>query len=106
MPALRQYALLGEAANELRRRTMSVLRVAFLSGGQTADVAQTISALTAVAPEADVMGVNDRSQLARAEAQVLVPMEYSGFLWAVLFGWLFFAEQVSPFTIAGSSTIA
>src|SRR3546814_20390404 len=25
---------------------------------------------------------------ARAEAQVLVPVEYTGFLWAALFGWL------------------
>jgi S-adenosylmethionine uptake transporter len=32
---------------------------------------------------------------ARAEAQALVPLEYSGFLWAALFGWLFFAETVT-----------
>ncbi|KZY21467.1 permease, partial [Erythrobacter sp. HI0037] len=32
---------------------------------------------------------------ARAEAQVLVPLEYSGFLWASLFGWLFFAEELT-----------
>ena len=38
---------------------------------------------------------------ARAEAQVLVPVEYSGFLWAALFGWLFFAETVTAPTIAG-----
>lgn len=38
---------------------------------------------------------------ARAEAQVLVPMEYSGFLWAALFGWLLFAEPVSWTTLAG-----
>ena len=30
---------------------------------------------------------------ARAEAQVLVPLEYSGFLWASLFGWIFFTEK-------------
>ncbi|WP_340587389.1 DMT family transporter [Erythrobacter alti] len=38
---------------------------------------------------------------ARAEAQVLVPVEYSGFLWAALFGWLFFREAVTVTTIAG-----
>ena len=38
---------------------------------------------------------------ARAEAQALLPVEYSGFCWAALFGWLFFAESVSPGTIAG-----
>ena len=38
---------------------------------------------------------------ARAEAQALVPVEYSGFLWAALFGWLFFAEAVSVPVIVG-----
>lgn len=42
---------------------------------------------------------------ARAEAQVLVPMEYSGFLWAVLFGWLFFREPVTATTVAGTALI-
>ena len=31
---------------------------------------------------------------ARAEAQILVPLEYSAFLWAALFGWLVFAEPL------------
>lgn len=38
---------------------------------------------------------------ARAEAQVLVPVEYTGFLWAALFGWLFFREAVTLPTIVG-----
>lgn len=42
---------------------------------------------------------------ARAEAQVLVPMEYSGFLWAILFGWLFFRETVEPVTVLGTVLI-
>lgn len=42
---------------------------------------------------------------ARAEAQVLVPMEYTGFLWASLFGWLFFAEQVTLATLGGTLLI-
>lgn len=42
---------------------------------------------------------------ARAEAQALVPVEYSGFLWASLFGWMFFAERVSAPTIAGTALI-
>jgi drug/metabolite transporter (DMT)-like permease len=42
---------------------------------------------------------------ARAEAQVLVPIEYTGFLWAALFGWLFFGETVSPATLAGAALI-
>jgi S-adenosylmethionine uptake transporter len=42
---------------------------------------------------------------ARAEAQVLVPLEYSGFLWASLFGWLFFAEQLTLPTVIGTAII-
>ena len=42
---------------------------------------------------------------ARAEAQSLVPMEYSGFLWAALFGWLFFQETITMETIAGAMMI-
>ena len=42
---------------------------------------------------------------ARAEAQSLVPMEYSGFLWAALFGWMFFREPISTATIAGTVLI-
>ena len=42
---------------------------------------------------------------ARAEAQHLAPVEYSGFIWAAAFGWLFFAEPVRPFTIVGAAMI-
>lgn len=42
---------------------------------------------------------------ARAEAQVLIPVEYTGFVWAALFGWLFFAEKVTLTTIAGTAMI-
>ncbi len=42
---------------------------------------------------------------ARAETQVLVPLEYSGFLWASLFGWLFFREAVTWTTVSGTLCI-
>lgn len=42
---------------------------------------------------------------ARAEAQVLVPVEYTGFAWAALFGWLLFAESVEFATMAGAALI-
>ncbi|WP_291180466.1 DMT family transporter [Erythrobacter sp.] len=42
---------------------------------------------------------------ARAEAQVLVPLEYSSFFWASLFGWLFFAEELTPPTVIGTLII-
>ena len=42
---------------------------------------------------------------ARAEAQVLIPVEYTGFVWAAIFGWLFFAEPVTVWTTAGTALI-
>ncbi len=42
---------------------------------------------------------------ARAEAQVLVPIEYSSFAWASALGWVFFAESVSATTLAGTVLI-
>lgn len=42
---------------------------------------------------------------ARAETQVLVPIEYTAFLWAALFGWLLFDEKLGPASIAGTALI-
>lgn len=42
---------------------------------------------------------------ARAEAQALVPLEYSGFLWAALFGWLMFDEGVTWPVLLGAGLI-
>lgn len=42
---------------------------------------------------------------ARAEAQVLVPIEYSGFLWASVLGWVFFNEVPGLATWAGTALI-
>jgi drug/metabolite transporter (DMT)-like permease len=42
---------------------------------------------------------------ARAEAQTLVPIEYSGFLWASVLGWLFFNELPGLATWAGTALI-
>jgi S-adenosylmethionine uptake transporter len=42
---------------------------------------------------------------ARAEASYLAATEYTAFLWAALFGWMFFDERVSPFTLAGAALI-
>jgi S-adenosylmethionine uptake transporter len=42
---------------------------------------------------------------ARAGAAYLSSSEYSGFIWAAIFGWLLFDERVSPFTLAGAALI-
>jgi S-adenosylmethionine uptake transporter len=42
---------------------------------------------------------------ARAEAQVLVPVEYTAFLWSGLLGYWVFGERVSLYTLAGAALI-
>ena len=42
---------------------------------------------------------------ARAEAQALVPLEYTMFIWGALFGWLVFGETIGWTTLAGAGLI-
>lgn len=42
---------------------------------------------------------------ARAQATYLAPTEYTGFLWATLWGWVVFGEKVSLYTLAGAALI-
>ena len=42
---------------------------------------------------------------ARAEAQALLPLEYTAFVWAALAGWFWFQEAVTGATIAGAALI-
>ncbi len=42
---------------------------------------------------------------ARAEAQILVAVEYTAFVWAALFGWLVFDEQVTLPVVGGACLI-
>ena len=42
---------------------------------------------------------------ARAEARVLIPVEYTAFIWAAILGWLVFDEAVTVTTAAGTALI-
>ena len=42
---------------------------------------------------------------ARAETQVLLPLEYSAFIWAAIMGWVMFGEGLSLPTVAGAALI-
>lgn len=42
---------------------------------------------------------------ARAQAQVLIPVEYTAFIWAAIFGWLAFGEKLTASTMAGAGLI-
>lgn len=43
---------------------------------------------------------------AKAEAQILIVLEYTGLGWAALFGWIFFAETVRAQVLVGAMIIA
>ena len=42
---------------------------------------------------------------ARAEAQVLIPVEYTAFIWAAICGWVFFGEALTWPVLAGTALI-
>jgi S-adenosylmethionine uptake transporter len=42
---------------------------------------------------------------ARAEAQILIPIEYTAFIWAAILGWLMFREPLTITTLAGAALI-
>lgn len=42
---------------------------------------------------------------ARAEAKILIPVEYTAFIWATLFGWMVFSEEVTAWTLVGTALI-
>lgn len=42
---------------------------------------------------------------ARAEAQMLIPVEYTAFVWAAIIGWLVFDERLTLATVAGAGLI-
>jgi S-adenosylmethionine uptake transporter len=42
---------------------------------------------------------------ARAEAQALVPLEYTAFVWAAVVGWLWFGEGLTAATVTGAALI-
>lgn len=42
---------------------------------------------------------------ARAEAQILIPVEYTAFIWAAILGWLLFREPLTLTTLAGAGLI-
>lgn len=42
---------------------------------------------------------------ARAPAHRLLPVEYSGFLWAALMGWIWFGERLDLYTLGGAALV-
>ena len=42
---------------------------------------------------------------ARAEARILIPVEYTAFIWAGLLGWMMYQEQLSSTSLLGTALI-
>jgi S-adenosylmethionine uptake transporter len=64
-----------------------------------------VPALTAAAVLAMISLLLLSWAYARAEAQVLIPVEYTGFIWAALTGYYFFQETLTMPTLAGTALI-
>ena len=72
---------------------------------QVPDGPQTVAAIAAAAVLAMVAGMLFSWAYARAEAQALVPVEYSAFVWAALLGWLVFGERLTWPTLLGTALV-
>ena len=66
----------------------------------------------AVAPQlliASILGLFSMLMMswayARAPASTLLPVEYTAFAWAALFGWVFFSEAITSTTVLGTAMI-
>ena len=67
---------------------------------------------SAIAPQlftASILGLFSMLMMswayARAPASTLLPVEYTAFAWAALFGWVFFSEAITSTTVLGTAMI-
>lgn len=104
---LRQQAQIADAL-EVALFTSVVLGGVLLLGAPWFSHLPSVVALPRIAGAA-VLGSISAVLLAwayaRAEAQVLAPVEYTAFLWSGIMGWLVFGERVSLYTVAGAGLI-
>jgi S-adenosylmethionine uptake transporter len=94
------------------------IEIAFFQNGTVVCVYLLLAPALAVLPSladlpelagAAVLGIGSLMLLswayARAEAKMLIPVEYSAFIWAALLGWLVFSEKVTSLTVIGTALI-
>jgi S-adenosylmethionine uptake transporter len=94
------------------------VEIAFFQNGTVFGIYLLFAPLWAVVPTvqllpdlvaAAVAGITSMLLLswayARAEARILIPVEYTAFVWAALLGWLVFAEEITLATLAGTALI-
>jgi S-adenosylmethionine uptake transporter len=103
----RQQALIAEPVEIVffQNATMVVVYLIFAPLNAVAPTMQQLPGLAAAA----ILGTTSLLLLswayARAQAKILIPVEYTAFIWAVLFGWLVFAEEVTAATLGGTVLI-
>ncbi|TPG39801.1 DMT family transporter [Sphingomonas koreensis] len=104
---LRRQAQIADAL-EVALFTSVVLGAMLLIGAPWFSAMPSVAQLPAIGAAA-VLGSISAVLLAwayaRAEAQVLAPVEYTAFLWSGLLGYAVFGEHVSLYTVAGAALI-
>lgn len=84
---------------------MGVICLPALLVGPCIPVPAQVPLIAAAALLGTASGVLVAWAYARAEAQVLAPVEYTAFLWAAILGRVAFGERVSGWTVAGAALI-
>jgi S-adenosylmethionine uptake transporter len=103
----RQQALLAKPVEIafFQNATMFAVYLCFAPYYAVAPVVNQLSPLAAAA----VLGTTSLLLLswayARAQAKILIPVEYTAFIWAALFGWWVYAEAVTAATLIGTALI-
>jgi S-adenosylmethionine uptake transporter len=110
------------AYNLILQRQQAIIakpfEIAFFQNGTVVTIYLLLAPLWAVVPPTEqlpalffaaVLGFGSLLLLswsyARAEARILIPVEYTAFIWAALFGYLVFDESVTLATITGTVLI-
>lgn len=103
----RQQALIAEPVEIVFFQNATMVGV-YLVFAPFQAVAPTMLQLPGLAAAA-VLGTTSLLLLswayARAQAKILIPVEYTAFIWAALFGWLVFAEELTAATLGGTALI-
>lgn len=103
----RQQALLAKPVEIafFQNTTMLVVYLCFAPAFASVPVLEQLPRLSAAA----VLGMTSLLLLswayARAQATILIPVEYTAFVWAALFGWVFFSEVITVPTVMGTALI-
>jgi S-adenosylmethionine uptake transporter len=85
--------------------TVFFVYLAFAPFSAVTPAAQQLPAIAAAAILATTSLLLLSWAYARAEARILIPVEYTAFIWAALFGWSVFGEALNAATLGGTALI-